>query len=112
MFEKVTVSCDHCVAHDVPCLSVFPFQGISYLDAMQELWNRRGWNQQSLDQDFRIECQRWLELLLSLVDVTMPNAPTLLKRFLHRRQGVLGDRTFRTYVTKQVSLYVINRLRG
>ena len=76
------------------------------MDAMQEMWNRRGWNKNPIDQDFRTECQQWLELLLSLVDVTVPSAPALLKKFLTQSQGVLGDTAFRAYVTKKV-LHII-----
>ena len=78
-------------------------QGISFLDAMTELWNKRGWQSGESHKDFRNVCYKWLSLLLGTVRPSDPNASVLLKRFFaQRRNSIVSDSEFRQQMTKQV----------
>ena len=78
-------------------------QGISFLDGMRDLWYKRGWNKGEQHTDFRAEILKWLKLLLSVVKLTDPNAPSFLKKFLgHKRNSIVTDPEFRKSVTDQV----------
>ena len=90
----------YCLLH-VPSLSLS--QGISFLDGMRDLWYKRGWNKGEQHTDFRAEILKWLKLLLSVVKLTDPNAPSLLKKFLgNKRNSIVTDPEFRKSVTDQV----------
>ena len=78
-------------------------QGISFLDAMTELWNKRGWQSGELHKDFRNECYKWLTLLLGTVRLSNPNVSILLKRFFaQRRNSIVSDSEFRQQMIQQV----------
>ena len=78
-------------------------QGISFLDGMRKVWYDRHWNKGEQHKDFRIEILKWLKLLLSVVKITDPNAPPLLKKFLgFNRNSVIIDPEFRKSITDQI----------
>ena len=77
-------------------------QGISFLDAVCELWIKKGWKRSSLNKDFRICVRDWLLLLLMLVPISESSAVTLLKKFLSPRRGVIADPDYRKIITQKV----------
>ena len=77
-------------------------QGISFLDAVSELWSKKGWKRSSLNKDFRTSVRDWLLLLLLLVPVNESSAVTLLKKFLSPRRGVVADPEYRKIITQKV----------
>ena len=84
-------------------LSLSLSQGISFLDGMRDLWYKRGWNKGEQHTDFRAEILKWLKLLLSVVKLTDPNAPSLLKKFFgHKRNSIVTDPQFRKSVIDHV----------
>ena len=77
-------------------------QGISFLDAMSELWVRKGWHKEQLNEKFRMELIQWLHMLLLLVPITDSSAVPLLKKILNPKRGVLADQEFRSSIIQQV----------
>jgi hypothetical protein len=75
-------------------------EGISFLDAMTELWHKRRWHKGDMNDNFRQVCLKWLNLLLSIIKVTDPNAPQLLKKFLAQKMNsIISDKEFRNHIT-------------
>ena len=70
---------------------------------MRKVWYDRHWNKGEQHSDFRVEILKWLKLLLSVVKLTDPNAPSLLKKFLGmNRNSIVTDPEFRKSVTDQI----------
>ena len=78
-------------------------KGISFLDGMTVLWNRKVWCKGPLHEEFRDRCFKWIKLLLDTVCVTEPNALLYFKKFLQpKRRSVIADRTFRSNIVRQI----------
>ena len=70
---------------------------------MMEIWKHRGWHVGELHNDFCSECLVWLKLLLSIVKMTDPSAPNLLRKFLIQRRGnIVTDREFSCHIVNQI----------
>ena len=70
---------------------------------MMELWRKRGWNEGEQHTDFRAEVFKWLKFLLSVVKLTDPYAPSLLKKFFgQKRHSIVTDTEFCQSVFDQV----------
>ena len=79
-------------------------KGISFLDGMTELWNRKVWCKGPLHEEFRDRCFKWIKLLLDTVCVIEPDACLYFKKFLQpqKRGSVIVDRTFRSNIVRQI----------
>ena len=77
-------------------------QGISFLDAMSEMWVRKGWHKGQLDGLFRVELLQWLDMLLLLVPITDSSTVPMLKKILNPKQEVLANQEFRSSIIQQV----------
>ena len=75
-------------------------QGLDFLNLVADVWTRRRVRDTDLKSQLHSECQKWLFLLLNLVDVTAPQAEVHLKHFI-KGKGVA--KVFRPDITKTVS---------
>ena len=77
-------------------------QGISFLDAMSEMWVRKGWHKGQQNEEFRVELLQWLHMLLLLVPIMDSSTVPLLRKFLTPTWGVVADPEFRESIIRQV----------
>ena len=107
LFKNLSIYLSTCIYtsifHSPDIYYIISSQGISFLDGMKELWNRKGWHKGPQHKDFRDECFNWMKLLLSTVRVTEPNAHLLLKKFLAPKRGsVVADNNFRNHIVRLI----------
>ena len=79
-------------------------KGISFLDGMTDLWNRKVWCKGPRHEAFRDRCFKWIKLLLDTVCVKEPDACLYFKKFLNppKKGSVVGDKTFRRNIVRQI----------
>ena len=81
-------------------LSFLSLQGLSFLQVVDQIWSHRCVSDDELKGQFSSECQKWVLLLLQLIDVTGTEAATHLYVFIKGR-GV--TKTHREIIKKTVS---------
>ena len=79
-------------------------KGISFLDGMMELWNRKVWCKGPLHEEFQDRCFKWIKVLLDTVCVIEPNAHLYFKKFLQpkKKGSVIADKAFRSNIVRQI----------
>jgi len=64
-------------------LSLIPFiQGLAFLLVVNQTWSHRSVNDGALKAQFNAECEKWVLLLLQLIDITGSQAETHLQIFI------------------------------
>ena len=88
------------------CLSfifaiIFPLilQFLRYLDVIYNIVTQRGW----LDSHFNDHCEKWLDLLIQLVDITEDGVERCLLEFFSPKLAVTKE--FKNYIKDQVNEY-------
>ena len=72
-------------------------QGVAFLDTLHSVWTHRDYPIGKFD----VEMTEWLTLLLQLVDITVSDSATHLKKFLYGRTGVV--KLYRQHIKRYVS---------
>ena len=57
-------------------------QGLAFLQVVNQIWSHRSVRDGNLKTQFNSECQKWVLLLLQLIDVTGSQAETHLRVFI------------------------------
>ena len=77
-------------------------QGQSFINAIDSVWTKRSVSDGNLKTQFKSECQKWVLLLLQLIDITKPEAVTHLHEFVRPKgKGVL--KMYRQDINETVS---------
>lgn len=75
-----------CIFALYECLfMLLPFlfiQGLAFLQVVSKIWSDRSFTDGTFKEQFNWECQKWLQLLLQLIDITDSKAETHLHLFL------------------------------
>lgn len=85
------------------CTSLLPFlsiQGLAFLQVVSQAWRHRGFSDGNLKKQFDSECEKWVLLLLQLIDVTDSQAKTHLDTFI---EGEGVTRMHQRIIKKTVS---------
>ena len=78
-------------------------QGLKFLDSAEAIWN--SYEKGQLQESMMKQMWRWLEHLLSLIDVTSDKAKDLLKPFIGEKdEGVV--KTFKKKLCSHVSISI------
>lgn len=85
----------------LPCLYLFSMQGLAFLHVVNQIWNDRSVSDEDLKTKFNSECEKWVLLLLQLIDITGSQAKTHLHVFI-RGEGVA--KSYRGIIKKTVSV--------
>ena len=86
--------------HTFLCTKSVYVQGIDFLNLVDDVWGNRKVTDDNLKATMQAELQKWLLLLLQLVDITAPQADIHLKMFMKGR-GVV--KTFKKSIERAVS---------
>ena len=76
---------------------VFILQSLHYLDVIHRIVTQHGW----LDGHFNEHCEKWLDLLVELVDITDDRVEEHLSEVFNPKLTVTEE--FKSYIKNQVN---------
>ena len=80
------------------CICSLCSQSLRYLEVIHLIVHKRGW----MGTHFKVHCEKWLDLLIQLIDITDDEVEENLGEVLSPNLTVTNE--FKTYIKNQVNI--------